>query len=159
MKINIIIKEYNNIDELPPKEQHLVKAAKEALEHAYSAYSGFSVGAAIKLDNNEIISGNNQENAAYPDGLCAERVAVFYANSRYPDIPVTCMAIVAKTASGITEEPVTPCGSCRQVLLETEKRFGKPIRIIVAGKTKIRSVDSIKDLLPLSFDNTFLKKQ
>jgi cytidine deaminase len=158
MKINIVIKEYDSIDKLSPEENSLVKAASKAIEHSYSTYSGFSVGAAVMLDNKKIIKGSNQENAAYPNGLCAERVAVFYANSCYPDIPITCLAIVAKTGSGITDEPVTPCGSCRQVLLETEKRFGKPIRIIMVGKHKIRSVDSVIDLLPLSFDSSFLEK-
>jgi cytidine deaminase len=158
MKINIVVNEYDNINELSSAEQNLVTAAKESMKFAYSGYSGFSVGTAVLLDNKKIITGNNQENAAYPNGLCAERVAVFYANSQYPDVPVKSMAIIARTASGITEEPVTPCGSCRQALLETEKRFGKPIRIIMAGKTRIRSVDSVRDLLPLSFDSDFLQK-
>jgi cytidine deaminase len=158
MKINIVVNEYDNINELSSAEQNLVTAAKESMKLAYSGYSGFSVGAAVLLDNKKIITGNNQENAAYPNGLCAERVAVFYANSQYPDVPVKSLAIIARTANGITEEPVTPCGSCRQALLETEKRFGKPIRIIMAGKTRIRSVDSVRDLLPLSFDSDFLQK-
>lgn len=158
MKINIIIHEYESIDQLSAEAQDLIIAAKRAMEYSYSAYSGFSVGAALMLENKKIITGNNQENAAYPNGLCAERVAVFYANSRYPDVPIKCLAIIAKSGSGITEEPVTPCGSCRQVLLESEKRFGKPIRIIMAGKKKIHTVDSAKDLLPLSFDSSFLEK-
>lgn len=158
MEINTVINEYDNIDKLSPREQSLVRIAFEAVEHSYSVYSGFSVGAAVLLDNGQIISGNNQENAAFPDGLCAERVAVFYANSNYPDVPVTCLSIAAKTSAGITEDPPTPCGSCRQVLVETENRFGKPIRIIMAGSKKILSVNSAKDLLPLYFNGSFLKK-
>jgi cytidine deaminase len=159
MKINILIHEYNNISQLSAEEQTLISAALDAAEHSYSPYSGFRVGAAVLLENKKIITGNNQENAAYPDGLCAERVALFYANSSFPDVPVSFLAIAAKTASGITDEPVTPCGSCRQALLETENRFKKPMRIIMTGKNKIQRVDSIRDLLPLSFDSSFLPKK
>jgi cytidine deaminase len=158
MKINITINEYSNIGQLSTEEQNLIRKALDAAEFSYSPYSGFNVGAAILLENKEIITGNNQENAAYPDGLCAERVALFYANSRFPDVPITCIAIAAKTVSGITEGPVTPCGSCRQSLIETENRFSKPIRVIMMGKKKIFSVDSVRDLLPLSFDSSFLPK-
>jgi cytidine deaminase len=156
MILNINIKEYNNIEQLTREERDLVQSAINASDSAYSPYSGFSVGAAILLENGETITGNNQENAAYPDGLCAERVALFYANASHPDIPVTCIAITAKNDSGITEEPVTPCGSCRQALIEAEFRFSKPIRIIMTGKNKILSVDSVRDLLPLSFNRAFL---
>ena len=159
MKINITIHEYNNISQLTAEEQTLIRAALDAAEHSYSPYSGFSVGAAVLLENKKIITGNNQENAAYPDGLCAERVALFYANSSFPDVPVSCLAVAAKTVSGITDEPVTPCGSCRQALIEAENRFSKPLRIIMMGKNKIQSVDSIRDLLPLSFDSSYLPKK
>jgi cytidine deaminase len=159
MNLNIQIREYNSIDQLPRKEQDLILSAINAADSAYSPYSGFRVGAAVLLVNDETLTGSNQENAAYPDGLCAERVALFYANSSYPDVPVTCIAIAAKNLSGITEEPVTPCGSCRQALIEAEFRFNKPIRIIMTGKNKILSVDSVRDLLPLSFNPSFLKKK
>jgi cytidine deaminase len=157
MNLNIQISEYNSTEQLPGKEQDLVLSAIDAANSAYSPYSGFSVGAAILLDNGEIITGSNQENAAYPDGLCAERVALFYANSSFPDVPVKCIAIAAKNLSGMTEEPVTPCGSCRQALIEAEFRFNNPIRIIMTGKNKILSADSVQDLLPLSFNPSFLK--
>jgi cytidine deaminase len=159
MNLNIQIREYDSTEQLTRKEQDLVLSAINAADSAYSPYSGFRVGAAILLENDETLTGSNQENAAYPDGLCAERVALFYANSSYPDVPVTCIAIAAKNLSGITEEPVTPCGSCRQALIEAEFRFNKPIRIIMTGKNKILSVDSVRDLLPLSFNPSFLKKK
>lgn len=159
MNLNIQIREYNSTEQLSRKEQDLVLSAINAANSAYSPYSGFSVGAAILLKNGETITGSNQENAAYPDGLCAERVALFYANSTYPDVPVTCIAISAKNLSGITEEPVTPCGSCRQALIEAEFRFNQPVRIIMTGKNKILSADSVRDLLPLSFNPSFLKKK
>jgi cytidine deaminase len=157
MNLDIQINEYNSTEQLPGKEKDLVISAINAADSAYSPYSGFSVGAAILLENGEIITGSNQENAAYPDGLCAERVALFYANSSYPDVPVTCIAISAQNDSGITEQPVTPCGSCRQALIESEFRFNKSIQIIMTGKNKILSVDSVRDLLPLSFNPSFLK--
>jgi cytidine deaminase len=159
MNLNIQIREYDSTEQLTRKEQDLVLSAINAADSAYSPYSGFRVGAAVLLVNDETLTGSNQENAAYPDGLCAERVALFYANSSYPDVPVTCIAIAAKNLSGITEEPVTPCGSCRQALIEAEFRFNKPIRIIMTGKNKILSVDSVRDLLPLSFNPSFLKKK
>lgn len=158
MNLDIHIEEYSNAEQLTGKEQELILFAKNAIKSSYSPYSGFKVGAAILLENNQIITGSNQENSAYPDGLCAERVALFYANSAYPDVPVTCIAIAAKNDQGITEEPVTPCGSCRQAIIEAEYRFNKSIRIIMIGKSRILSVDSARDLLPLSFNPSFLRK-
>jgi len=159
MKIDIHILEYNNPEQLTSKEQKLTLSAINAANSSYSPYSGFSVGAEVLMGNNEIMTGSNQENAAYPDGLCAERVVLFYANSSFPDVPVICIAIAAKNDSGITEEPVTPCGSCRQVLVEAEYRFKKPLRIIMTGKNRIFAVNSAMDLLPLSFNPSFLPKK
>jgi cytidine deaminase len=103
------------------------------------------------LQNGEIISGNNQENAAYPSGLCAERVAVFYANSQYPNVAITKIAICAENENGILKNPISPCGACRQVLLETEIRFGLPIKLILFGTEKIITITTISQLLPLHF--------
>jgi len=148
--------EYDSIDELSKEDQELVRNAKEAALRSYAPYSKFNVGAALLLNNGKLVQGNNQENAAYPSGLCAERVAVFYANAKYPDIPVKTIAITSRTNGSFLEEPVPPCGSCRQVLLETEDRYKQAIKVILCGEKKIRIVESIKQLLPLFFDKEML---
>lgn len=137
--------------ELPYDESSLIEAAREAALRAYAPYSGYKVGAAVLLENGEIITGNNQENVAYPSGMCAERVAVFYANARYPFVPVRTLAIAAYSQNAFTGF-VSPCGACRQVLLEAEKRFGKPIRILLAGRDEVRVIQCAGDLLPLAFE-------
>ncbi len=151
---------FESAHELNPKEQELIQKAEEACNKAYAPYSEFNVGAAVLLENGEIITGSNQENAAYPSGLCAERTAMFYANANYPDIPVTAIAIIAKNKNGILNNPVAPCGACRQVLLETELRFNKPYDILLVGQSSIHKIKSSKDLLPLSFvgEGLFLNK-
>lgn len=154
----IVYKEYSGLHELSDKDKTLVKKAKDAAHKAYAPYSKFHVGAAILLENGKVIEGNNQENAAYPSGLCAERVAMFYANAHFPESPIVAIAVTAYSKGGYIEEPVPPCGSCRQALLESELRFKKPIRIILAGKERIQVIDKIRDLLPLTFDTDFLLK-
>ena len=124
--------------------------AVEARSKAYAPYSKFSVGAAALLDNGITVTGNNQENAAYPSGLCAERTTLFYANSQYPESAVKTLAIAARTERDFIETPIPPCGACRQVILETEKRFGNSIRILLYGKKCIYIVEGIGSLLPLS---------
>ncbi|PKQ61782.1 cytidine deaminase [Labilibaculum manganireducens] len=148
--------EYDSVDELPLKEQELVKNAKEAALRSYSPYSKFSVGAAILLENDEIIQGNNQENSAYPSGLCAERVAMFYTNSKFPNAAVKAIVVTARTNGEFSDKPIPPCGSCRQVLLETEERFNQPIKLILYGEKKIRVVETIKEMLPLYFEKEML---
>ncbi|MEG0948427.1 MAG: cytidine deaminase [Bacteroidales bacterium] len=138
-------------DELTPEQKKLTNEAKEATFRSYAPYSGFFVGAAAELANGEIIQGNNQENAAYPSGLCAERVTLFFANSKYPDVAVKRLAIAARTGGDFVAECVAPCGACRQVILETEDRGGKPMELLLCGKDQVYIVDSIKDLLPLYF--------
>ncbi len=145
------------LEELSEIEKNLIKLAKEATERAYAPYSKFQVGSAALLENGEIITGTNQENAAYPSGLCAERVTLFFANSQYPNVGVKMLAITAQTGGEFTAECTAPCGACRQVILETENRFDTPIRILMAGKEVIYGVDSIKELLPLYFDKSSLK--
>lgn len=147
----IRVAEYDRMEELTDQEVMLVKKAMEAAGNAYAPYSSYHVGAALLLDNGEIITGNNQENAAYPSGLCAERVAVFYAGSRYPGVPVTAIAIAAMQEGIFQEQPVTPCGCCRQVLFETEARGKQPLEVILYGTRRIQVLRSAVDLLPLPF--------
>lgn len=154
-EIKIKIVEYNSIKELNQEDKALINSAKIATDTAYSPYSNFSVGAAVLLENGEIITGNNQENAAYPSGLCAERVALFYANSKFPNIAVKSIAIVAKNNNKFNSIPVPPCGACRQVMLETEMRFKKPIKVILFGEKKIQIINKVTDLLPLDFTSDF----
>lgn len=137
--------------ELPADLAQLVEKAKEQTNKSYAIYSNFHVGAAAQLANGIIVCGNNQENAAYPSGLCAERTAVFYANSQYPDIPIDTIAIAAAYKGVFLEEPISPCGGCRQVLLESENRHRKSIRVVLYGTTKTYVLESIQALLPFSF--------
>jgi len=148
--------EYNSPDELNAEHQQLIEQAKEAAKKAYAPYSKFKVGAAVLLENGEIIQGNNQENAAYPSGLCAERVAIFYANSKFPNITITAIAITAVTKSEFIKSPVPPCGSCLQVMLESEKRANQSIKVILYGQEKITYADSIKQFLPVNFNKDML---
>ncbi len=151
IKLEITVYEATGLSELEVADAALLQEATIATQQSYAPYSKFNVGAAVLLDNGEIIHGSNQENAAYPSGLCAERVALFYANSRFPNIPVKAIAINSAVNGKENDDPVFPCGDCRQVLLECENRFGKPVKVIMGGKKNIKIVRSIKDLLPLSF--------
>ena len=140
------------IDELSAAEQQLINKAVKATERSYAPYSNFHVGAAVMLSNGIDVIGSNQENAAYPSGLCAERVALFAAGAQYPDAAVMTLAIAARNADGeLTAEPVSPCGSCRQVIIETETRFKRPVRILLYGRRCIYVVEGISSLMPLSF--------
>lgn len=143
--------EYNRPDELAEKQQKLLERAMEAARGAYAPYSGYHVGAAALLENGEIIAGNNQENAAYPSGLCAERVAIFYAGAQYPGLPVKSIAIAAMREGSFQEEPVAPCGGCRQVLYEKERQGKAPMEVILYGSKKIQVLKQVSDLLPLPF--------
>lgn len=138
-------------EELTETEKKLVDTAKEASNRSYAPYSRFQVGAAALLSGGLIISGSNQENAAYPSGICAERTTLFYANSQYPDLAVESLAIAAQTGGSFIERPTAPCGACRQVILETEERYRHPIRIYLYGTDEIYIVESIRGLLPLCF--------
>ena len=140
-------------EELSEADRELIDKAKEATQTSYAPFSKFCVGAAARLANNIIVTGTNQENAAYPSGLCAERTTLFYANSQYPDQAVETLAIAARNERGeFLEEPIPPCGACRQVMLETEKRFKRPMRILLSGEKGIYELRSVGALLPLSFD-------
>jgi cytidine deaminase len=147
--LEIPIKKFQ-LSELPDEERLWIETAVISSKQAYAPYSEFNVGAAVILANGQIVTGNNQENAAYPSGLCAERVALFYAGAQYPDIPVEAIVVVA-TKNEVVQPHISPCGACRQVLLETEKRYKQPIRILMCGNDVGYAVDSAESLLPLSF--------
>ncbi|MCM1079052.1 MAG: cytidine deaminase [Bacteroidales bacterium] len=151
LNINIPIKKYKP-EELTEDDRQLIEKAIKATDNSYSPYSHFSVGACLLLDDGSTVIGANQENAAYPSGLCAERTAVFAAQAQHPDKPVKAIAIAARNTSGnLTEQPVTPCGSCRQVILEIEERYKRPVRILLYGTEAVYVVRTVRDLLPLCF--------
>ena len=143
----IVISSYT---ELSAKEKKLIDLAKDVSKDAYAPYSQFKVGSAVLLENGEIITGNNQENIAYPSGMCAERVALYSANAIFPDIKIEAIAIAAYFDGDYTER-ISPCGSCRQVLQEVENRYKFPIRVLLYGKNEVYIVESAKDLMPLGF--------
>ena len=138
--------------ELSDAEQQLIEVAKQSTYNSYAPYSHFHVGAALLLQNGTIIPGCNQENAAFPAGICAERAALFAAGAQYPDQPVKILAIAVRNSKGeFLEEPASPCGPCRQVIIETETRFKQPVRILLYGTKHTYAIDGIKQLMPLSF--------
>lgn len=146
-----------NLNELAAEDKELVEKAIQATNNAYAKYSHFHVGAAARLSNGEIIIGANQENAAYPSGLCAERTAVFAAQAQHPDQPIVALAIAAKNKDGMLHNPVSPCGACRQVLLEIEDRYKKDMKIFLYGEDKVICLNSTKDLLPFCFVENNMK--
>lgn len=150
ININIVI-DHCQIEELAADERELVERALKATYNAYAEYSHFYVGAALRLADGSIVTGANQENAAFPSGLCAERTAIFAAQANFPDQAVTTLAIAARNDNGLLDEPVSPCGACRQVILGVEDRYKQPIRILLYGKKGVYCIKSVKDLMPLSF--------
>ncbi len=138
-------------EELPDADRELIDKAKEATQTAYAPFSEFCVGAAVRLSDGTIVTGSNQENAAFPSGLCAERTALFYANARYPDKSVAALAVAAYARGAFLKAPIPPCGACRQVILGVEERYGCPVRILLFGEEGTYVVDSVKALLPLQF--------
>tara|TARA_R110002012_G_scaffold51138_1_gene132201 strand:- start:93906 stop:94388 length:483 start_codon:yes stop_codon:yes gene_type:complete len=157
IKIESILQVYDNFNELPEYVSSLMTKAIEARSRAYAPYSNFSVGAALLLDNGEVITGNNQENASYPSGLCAERTAIYYAGSQFPNSKVVRMAITAGSKMKQTTSPIPPCGACRQAIAEYEVKQNAPIEIYFMGETgKVVKSDSLANLLPLIFDRSFL---
>ncbi len=157
--ININIFEYSEDEQLPKGDETLINEATKAIETSYAPYSQFNVGAAVLLENGEIIRGSNQENIAYPSGLCAERVAIFTAKAKYPKMAIKSIAITAYTENFEINTPITPCGACRQVIAETEMRQNKKIKILMKGHSgSTLSVDGIESLLPLVFHEEKLKK-
>jgi cytidine deaminase len=144
-------REYARLEELSDQQALLVRKAIDAAGNAYAPYSGYHVGAALLLENGTIITGNNQENAVYPSGLCAERVALFYAGSQFPGVAVTSIAVAAMREGTLQEEPATPCGGCRQVLWEKESMGNTPMEVILYGSGRIQVIGSASNLLPLPF--------
>ena len=145
------------LSELTPEDRELVERAMQMTEVSYAPYSNFHVGAALRLENGVIVGGCNQENAVYPAGLCAERVAVFSSQAQYPYTKILSLAISARNTEGeFVTTPVSPCGSCRQVILEQEMRYNQPIRILLVGQNGIFIFNSIKDLLPFAFSEESL---
>lgn len=138
-------------EELTDADRELIGKAKDATQTSYAPFSKFCVGAAARLSDGTIVTGSNQENAAFPSSLCAERTALFYANARYPEKSVEELAIAAYAHGTFLKSPIPPCGACRQVILGVEERYGRPIRILLFGEEGTYVVDSIKALLPLQF--------
>lgn len=157
IKVNTQFTVFDSINELSLEDQDLMKNAIEARNNAYAPYSKFNVGCALLLDNGEIVIGSNQENAAYPSGLCAERVAIFHTGAVYPKSKILKMAITAGSTTSVASKPIPPCGACRQSIFEYEFKQDLPIEIYFMGETgEVYQSNSIQNLLPLSFDKNFL---
>jgi cytidine deaminase len=157
VKIETLLNVYDGIKELPLEVQNLMKSAVEARNNAYAPYSKFNVGAALLLDNGEVIIGSNQENASYPSGLCAERTAIYYAGAKHPNAKILKMAISASSQNQVTDKPIPPCGACRQAIAEYEIKQKKFVEIYFMGvEGKVVKSESLANLLPLLFDNSVL---
>lgn len=152
-EIRIVYNEYESLDQLDPIDRELAQAAIEATKGSYAPYSNFNVGAAVRLDNGQIVKGSNQENAAYPSGICAERTAMFYASANYPENAMTAIAITASQNGTLCDNPATPCGSCRQVMAQYQTKGGQPMEILLVGGKKIWKFGKVDDVLPLIFDS------
>lgn len=150
IKIDIEVA-YHSFEELPQNEQELVQNAIDATRNAYAKYSHFCVGAALRLADGSIVKGANQENAAYPSGLCAERTAIFAAQAASPELAIETIAIAAKNENGFLKRPITPCGACRQVMIEMEDRYQQAVKVLLYGTEGVYAIKTVKDLLPLSF--------
>jgi len=159
LQFTTTLKVFPSTDALDELGKSLIKAAAGALKNAYAPYSEFKVGAALMLENGQIVVGNNQENAAYPSGLCAERVAFFAAGANFPGVKIIAAAVMASSDKYDVKEPVSPCGACRQVMAEYESKQLSPIPIYFGGETgPVYLVNSLGDLLPFKFSGAFLKK-
>ena len=152
-EIHITYQEYKSIDELNPEDRELAAEAIKAMEGAYAPYSHFHVGAAVRMSNGQIVRGANQENAAFPSGLCAERTAMFAAGARYPDKDMLSIALAGGVMGRLGSQPATPCGACRQVMAQYQAKSGKPMSVIMISADKILKFDKVDDILPLIFDS------
>lgn len=152
-KLEINYLEYSGLEELEPKDRELCEAAEKALTGSYAPYSKFNVGAAVRLSDGRIVTGANQENAAYPSGLCAERTAMFSAHANHPDMPMTAIAITGAQNGKLNEDITAPCGACRQVMAEYQKVSGRKWTILLYGKKKIIKLSQVDDILPFIFTN------
>lgn len=157
IKIEAELEVFDSLSDLSPAIQNLMNKAHEARENAYAPYSSFRVGAAISLESGTIVTGNNQENAAFPSGLCAERVAAFHAGSNYPKEAFTAIALTARSEKHPTTTPIPPCGACRQALAEYEVNQETAIAVYFMGESgNVVKANTVKDLLPLIFDSSYL---
>lgn len=157
IKIETQFEVYDTLESLPEDIQSLMQEAFTARDNAYAPYSEFQVGAALLLDSGEIIIGSNQENAAYPSGLCAERTAIFYAGAKHPNTPIKALAISAKAKNKSTTTPIPPCGACRQAIAEYEVKQKQSIALYFMGESgKVVKSDSLENLLPLLFTQEYL---
>ena len=145
-------------DELSAEDRELVELAKKATQQSYSPYSHFQVGAALRLEDGTIVTGSNQENASYPLALCAERTALFHAQHEHPDKNVVALAVAAYANGHFYPEPLSPCGACRQVMLEVEDRYKRPMRVLLYGTSGTHVISTVRDLLPFQFISESLKK-
>lgn len=152
-EIKITYSEYSSIDELSAQDRLVAEAAINATASSYAPYSGFNVGAAVMLEDGEIITGSNQENAAYPSGLCAERTAMFYAGAHRPDKAMVKIAIAGGQNGVLCSNPATPCGACRQVMAQYQAKGGRPMEVILVGGERIWKFSKVDDILPLIFDS------
>ena len=152
-EIHIIYQEYKSIDELNPEDRELAAEAIKAMEGAYAPYSHFHVGAAVRMSNGQIVRGANQENAAFPSGLCAERTAMFAAGARYPDKDMLSIALVGGVMGRLGSQPATPCGACRQVMAQYQAKSGKPMSVIMISADKVWKFEKVDDILPLIFNS------
>ena len=152
-EINIRFHEYSSLDELDKADRELAEAAIDAMKGSYAPYSHFNVGAAVRLSNGVIVKGANQENAAFPSGLCAERTAMFSAGATWPDKAMVSLALAGGVMGRLAKSPATPCGACRQVMAQYQTKGGHPISIIMIGDGLIWKFDRVDDILPLIFDS------
>lgn len=152
-EINIRYSEYNSLEELSKDDRELAEEAIKAMANAYAPYSHFHVGAAVRISNGDIVSGSNQENAAFPSGLCAERTALFAAGAKYPDKDFSAIALAGGVHGMLGAQPATPCGACRQVMAQYQAKSGKPMAVIMVAKGKIWKFDKVDDILPMIFNS------
>lgn len=152
-ELKIKYAEYSSPEDMEETDRSLVFSAIEAIDGSYAPYSHFNVGAAVLLSDGTVVKGANQENAAYPSGLCAERTAMFAAGAAYPDLEMRCIAVAAKQNGILCPEPAAPCGACRQVMAQYQTKAGQPVSIILVGSRKILKFFRVDDLLPFIFDN------
>ena len=152
-QIQISYQEYKSIDEMNPEDRELAAEAIKAMQGAYAPYSHFHVGAAVRMSNGQIVRGANQENAAFPSGLCAERTAMFAAGARYPDKDMQSIALAGGVMGRLGSQPATPCGACRQVMAQYQAKSGKPMSVIMISADKVWRFEKVDDILPLIFDS------
>ena len=152
-QLQIKFQQYGSLDELSEQDRALAKEAIAAMSGSYAPYSHFNVGAAVRLRGGTIVRGANQENAAFPSGLCAERTAMFAAGAHYPDKEMESIALAGGVMGRLTKNPATPCGACRQVMAQYQTKSGRPMSVIMVGDGKIWKFDKVDDILPLIFDS------